>query len=104
MVNIDEEPEETRIERHASWAELFFDLVAVLFLALWLAWTTFMLYGNVAAGRASVLRLMVAMFGLSVVYGYAGLPHLRAGGIPTRAALGLQASRPRSCSVCSPPL
>jgi low temperature requirement protein LtrA len=72
MVNIDEEPKDTRIERHASWAELFFDLVAVagvaalahvlgseldaaalglyalLFLALWLSWTTFMLYGNVA--------------------------------------------------------
>lgn len=29
------------------------------------------------------------MFGLSVVYGYAGLPHLRAGRIPVRAALGL---------------
>jgi hypothetical protein len=29
------------------------------------------------------------MFGLSIVFGYAGLPHLRAGRIPTRAALGL---------------
>jgi Na+/H+ antiporter NhaD/arsenite permease-like protein len=29
MVTIDEEPQGTRIERHASWAELFFDLVAV---------------------------------------------------------------------------
>jgi len=29
MVNIDEAPKDTRIERHASWAELFFDLVAV---------------------------------------------------------------------------
>ncbi len=29
------------------------------------------------------------MFGLSVVFGYAGLPHLRAGRIPARAALGL---------------
>jgi low temperature requirement protein LtrA len=28
-VNIDEEPKDTRTERHASWAELFFDLVAV---------------------------------------------------------------------------
>ncbi|MCX5065963.1 low temperature requirement protein A [Micromonospora lupini] len=91
MVNIDEEPKDTRIERHASWAELFFDLVAVagvaalahvlgseldaaalglyalLFLALWLSWTTFMLYGNVAAGRTHVLRLMVGMFGLGVM-------------------------------------
>ncbi|WP_066367713.1 low temperature requirement protein A [Herbidospora mongoliensis] len=91
MVNIDEEPKDARIERHASWAELFFDLVAVagvaalahvlgselnaaalglyalLFLALWLSWTTFMLYSNVAAGRTRVLRLMVGMFGLGVM-------------------------------------
>jgi low temperature requirement protein LtrA len=91
MVNIDDEPQGTRIERHASWAELFFDLVAVagvaalahvlgpeldaealglyalLFLALWLSWTTFMLYGNVAAGQTRVLRLLVGMFGLGVM-------------------------------------
>ncbi|MEU1590737.1 low temperature requirement protein A [Micromonospora sp. NPDC005710] len=91
MMNIDEEPKETRIERHASWAELFFDLVAVagvaalahvlgseldaaalglyalLFLALWLSWTTFMLYGNVAAGQTRVLRLLVGMFGLGTM-------------------------------------
>ncbi|WP_405579716.1 low temperature requirement protein A [Streptomyces sp. NBC_01190] len=91
MVNIDEEPQDTTIERHASWTELFFDLVAVagvsalahmlrpeldaaalglyalLFLALWLSWTTFMLYGNVAADQTRVLRLMVGMFGLGVM-------------------------------------
>ncbi|MFG1651842.1 low temperature requirement protein A [Micromonospora sp. NPDC049275] len=91
MVNIDEEHRDARIERHASWAELFFDLVAVagvaalahvlgseldaaalglyalLFLALWLSWTTFMLYGNVAAGQTRVVRLMVGMFGLGVM-------------------------------------
>jgi low temperature requirement protein LtrA len=90
-MNIDEEPRDTRIERHASWAELFFDLVAVagvaalahvlgpeldaaalglyalLFLALWLSWTTFMLYSNVAAGQTRVLRMMVGMFGLGVM-------------------------------------
>ncbi len=33
--------------------------------------------------------LLAGMFGLSVVFGYAGLPHLRAGRISTRAALGL---------------
>ena len=78
-------------ERHASWAELFFDLVAVaavaalahvltveldwqalglyavLFLAVWLAWTTFMLYGNVEGSRTHVLRLMIGMFGLGVM-------------------------------------
>lgn len=89
--NTAEEPEATRTERHASWAELFFDLVvvagvaalahvlesepdavalglyALLFLAFWLSWTTFMLYGNVAAGKTHVLRLLVGMFGLGVM-------------------------------------
>jgi hypothetical protein len=60
-------------ERHASWLELFFDLVViaavaqladrlhgdpspvdvglavVLYVAVWLAWTSFMLYANVSA-------------------------------------------------------
>jgi low temperature requirement protein LtrA len=78
-------------ERHASWAELFFDLVAVagvaalahvleielssaalglyvlLFLAFWLSWTTFTLYSNVAASRTHVIRLMIGMFGLGVM-------------------------------------
>lgn len=88
---IDAAPTDARTERHASWSELFFDLVAVagvaaishvlvlhrdaatlglyavLFLAFWLCWTTFMLYGNVAAGQTHVLRLMVGMFGLGVM-------------------------------------
>lgn len=78
-------------ERHASWAELFFDLVvaagvaalahvlsgqldlaalglyALLFLAFWLSWTTFMLYSNVAAEQTHVLRLLIGMFGLGVM-------------------------------------
>src|SRR5580704_12737553 len=86
-----DEPEHPGSERHASWAELFFDLVAVagvaalaqvlgsgldaaalglyalLFLAFWLSWTTFMLYSNVAAGQTQVVRLMVGMFGLGVM-------------------------------------
>ncbi len=86
-----DEPVDARIERHASWAELFFDLVvvagaaalahvlgstpdaaalglyALLFLAFWLSWTTFMLYGNVAAGKTRVVRLMIGMFGLGVM-------------------------------------
>ncbi len=85
------EAEHREVERHASWAELFFDLVAVaavaslahvlatelswptlglyavLFLAVWLTWTTFMLYGNVAGTRTHVLRLLVGMFGLGVM-------------------------------------
>jgi low temperature requirement protein LtrA len=80
-----------RTERHATWAELFFDLVAaagvstlayvlrfeldaaalglyaLLFLAFWLAWTTFMIYSNVAAGQTQVIRLMIGMFGLGVM-------------------------------------
>jgi low temperature requirement protein LtrA len=82
---------DTGSERHASWAELFFDLVAVagvatlahvlgsgldaaalglytlMFLSFWLSWTTFMLYGNVAAGRTRVVRLLTGMFGLGVM-------------------------------------
>ncbi|MBE8517392.1 low temperature requirement protein A [Amycolatopsis sp. H6(2020)] len=85
------EPEDTRIDRHASWAELFFDLVAVagvaalahvlgsepdpaalglyalLFLSFWLSWATFMLYGNIAAGKTRVIHLMIGMFGLGVM-------------------------------------
>ena len=88
---IADESAHSRVERHATWAELFFDLVAVagvaalshvlgfdldaatlglyalLFLAFWLSWTTFMLYGNVAAGHTHVIRLMVGMFGLGVM-------------------------------------
>jgi hypothetical protein len=44
--------------------------------------------GLLASAIASFV-LLAGMFGLSVVFGYAGLPHLRAGRIPTRAALGL---------------
>ncbi|MEO6086655.1 MAG: low temperature requirement protein A [Umezawaea sp.] len=89
--NTTDEPADTMIERHASWAELFFDLVVVagiaalahvlgseldaaalglytlLYLTFWLSWTTFMLYGNVAAGKTHVLRLMIGMFGLGVM-------------------------------------
>lgn len=78
-------------ERHASWAELFFDLVAVagvaalahvleieltaaalglyalLFLVFWLSWTTFTLYSNIAARQTRVIRLMIGMFGLGVM-------------------------------------
>ena len=45
-------------------------------------------FGLLATGLASFV-LLAGMFGLSVVFGHAGLPHLRAGRISTRAALGL---------------
>ena len=51
----------------------------LLVLAFWLAWTTFMLHGNVTADRTRVLRLLLGMSGLSVVLSHTGLPHLRAG-------------------------
>ncbi|NEA59804.1 low temperature requirement protein A [Streptomyces sp. SID13666] len=90
-VNTADELEEIKVERHASWAELFFDLVAaagvaalthvlgseldiaalgvyaLLYLAFWLSWTTFMLYGNVSAGQTRVVRLLIGMFGLGVM-------------------------------------
>lgn len=90
-VNTANESEDNRVERHASWAELFFDLIAVagvsalahalgseldvaglflyalLFLAFWLSWTTFMLYSNVAGSRTRVTRLLIGMFGLGVM-------------------------------------
>jgi low temperature requirement protein LtrA len=86
-----DEPEAAKIERHPSWSELFFDLVAaagvsalahvlgsdlgaaalglyaLLFLTFWLSWATFMLYSNVAADQTRVLRLLIGMFGLGVM-------------------------------------
>lgn len=86
-----DEPEDEKVERHASWAELFFDLAAaagvaalthvlefeldaaglglyaLLYLTFWLSWTTFMLYSNVSAGQTRVVRLMIGMIGLGVM-------------------------------------
>ncbi|MFD7293751.1 low temperature requirement protein A [Streptomyces sp. NPDC059897] len=78
-------------ERHASWLELFFDLIVVagvgqlahllhtgptwaelgeyglLFLAFWFTWVMFTMYGNVAQDRARILVVIVAMFGMAVM-------------------------------------
>ncbi|CAM2772384.1 low temperature requirement protein A [Skermania piniformis] len=78
-------------ERHASWAELFFDLIVVagagvfahiligdftlaalglfaaLYLAFWLIWITFTLYGNTAGGETKLVRLLAGMSGLGVM-------------------------------------
>ncbi|MEV6106590.1 low temperature requirement protein A [Streptomyces sp. NPDC051940] len=78
-------------ERHASWLELFFDLVAVagvaqlahllsgdpgkrdiglylvLYLAFWIAWVCFTMYGNVAGEKARTRTLLAGMFGLAVM-------------------------------------
>lgn len=78
-------------ERHASWLELFFDLIAVagvgqlahllhtgpswtslgqyalLFLAFWFAWVMSTMYGNVAGERTRVVAVVAAMFGMAVM-------------------------------------
>ncbi|HEX6681330.1 MAG TPA: low temperature requirement protein A [Candidatus Limnocylindrales bacterium] len=77
--------------RHASWLELFFDLVVVaavvqlahtlhgdpglgdiaifaaLYLAVWMAWTSFTLYANVAGDATQRRFMMLAMFGIAVM-------------------------------------
>lgn len=79
------------IERHASWIELFFDLVVVagvgqlahllhqdpsladaglyllLYLAFWTAWACFTVYGNIAGDRVRAPSMLLAMFGLAVM-------------------------------------
>lgn len=85
---------ETPVEsgpRHATWLELFFDLVAVagigqlthllhhgpgaadvalyllLYLAFWMAWASICIYSNVAAGHTRTSVMLVAMLGLGVM-------------------------------------
>ncbi|MFJ9434858.1 low temperature requirement protein A [Streptomyces sp. NPDC101490] len=85
-------PDSTALsERHASWLELFFDLIAVagvaqlahllhgspgradlglyclLYLAFWTAWMCFTTYGNVAAEKVRTRTVLVGMFGLAVM-------------------------------------
>ena len=78
-------------ERHASWLELFFDLVViaavaqladrlhgdpslvdvglavVLYVAVWLAWTSFMLYANASATQARQQAMLAGMAGIAVM-------------------------------------
>lgn len=77
-------------ERHASWLELFFDLVvvvavaqlahrlahptwqnvalfAVLYYAVWSVWTSLTLYSNVRAGKTRVRSMLIGMFGIAVM-------------------------------------
>jgi len=91
-------------DRHASWLELFFDLVVVvavaqlahllhtaghhgpdarslvtffaLYLAIWLVWTTFMLYSNVVADRVRVWSMFLGMAGIALMA--ASVPHVLA--------------------------
>jgi low temperature requirement protein LtrA len=86
-------------ERHATWIELFFDLIVVagvgqlahllshgpspgdlglytlLFLAFWIAWASFTVYGNVAGDRIRIGYMLLAMVGLAVMV--AAVPGIR---------------------------
>ncbi len=86
-------------QRHASWIELFFDLVVVagvlqlshllhdgptvadlglyvvLYLAFWIAWVCFTVYGNVEGSRAWTPGFLLGMFGLAVMV--AAVPGIR---------------------------
>jgi low temperature requirement protein LtrA len=96
-VTIDDGGEERAAERHASWLELFFDLVvvvavaqlahrlhehpsaetvaicALLYYAVWSVWTSFTIYTNVVADRARIRALLRGMFGIAVMA--AAVPH-----------------------------
>ncbi|MDR8412073.1 low temperature requirement protein A [Nonomuraea sp. 3-1Str] len=77
-------------ERHASWLELFFDLVvvvavaqlahrlahptwanvalfAVLYYAVWSVWTSLTLYSNVRAEQTHTRSMLIGMFGIAVM-------------------------------------
>jgi len=78
-------------ERHATWLELFFDLVivaavaqlahllhdgpgvkqvflfAVLYYAMWSVWTAFTLYANVSGNVTRLVPMLAAMFGIAVM-------------------------------------
>jgi low temperature requirement protein LtrA len=88
-------------ERHATWLELFFDLVvvaavaqlahllregpgiaevflfAVLYYAMWSVWTSFTLYANVAGALTRQRAMLIAMFGIAVMA--AAVPHVLRG-------------------------
>jgi low temperature requirement protein LtrA len=77
-------------ERHASWLELFFDLVvvvavaqlahrlqhptwgdvalfAILYYAVWNVWTSLTLYSNVRAEKTHLRSMLIGMFGIAVM-------------------------------------
>lgn len=81
----------TAEERHATWLELFFDLIVVtgtaqlahvlhgepsladvglftlLYLAFWTIWMCFTVYGNVAGDRARTRTMLLGMLGMAVL-------------------------------------
>jgi len=78
-------------ERHATWLELFFDLVIVVavaqlagllhhgpglhevflfivcYYAMWSVWTSFTLYANVSGDLTRVRSMLLAMFGIAIM-------------------------------------
>ena len=88
-------------ERHATWLELFFDLVIVVavaqlahllhdgpglrevflfvvcYYAMWSVWTSFTLYANVSGDLTRVRSMLLAMFGIAVMA--AAVPHVTRG-------------------------
>ncbi|MFF2556327.1 low temperature requirement protein A [Nocardia sp. NPDC058058] len=99
MVNEAPGTGEVTHDRHASWMELFFDLVAVagigqlthllhggpslehvvlyvlLYLAFWLVWACITLYGDIAGDRTHPVLMLSAMLGLGVMAAaVAGVP------------------------------
>ncbi len=65
-------------EHRASWLELFFDLVVradgaaltrvlIMYLAIWLVWTSFMLYANVAGDSTHRRPMLLAMGCIAVM-------------------------------------
>lgn len=117
--------ERTEAEQRASWLELFFDLVVVvavavladrlredpgpgdvllvitLYLAVWLVWVSFMLYGNVAGDHTHRRAMILAMVCIAVMA--ASIPTVRgeeASANSARAfALGYIAARMLSMNV-----
>lgn len=104
-------------DRHASWLELFFDLVVVvavsqlahllhgdpdglaittffaLYLATWLVWTTFTLYSNVLADNVRIRSMFLGMSGIatmaaSVPHGMTGRANVFAGAYLITSAIG----------------
>ncbi|MDT5041511.1 MAG: hypothetical protein QOE51_2496 [Actinoplanes sp.] len=84
-------PAATTEERHATWLELFFDLVivaavaqlahllragpgteqiflfVVLYYAMWSVWTSLTLYANVSGALTRLRPMLVAMFGIAIM-------------------------------------
>lgn len=105
-------------DRHASWLELFFDLVVVaavsqlahmlhgdahhgpaaldivifftLYLAIWRLWTTFTLYSNVVAEKVHLRAMFIGMAGIATMA--AAVPHTMDGRADVFAAAYLIAN------------